>query len=242
MAGASPPGTATVHLQVAFWTQWGQQVALLGAGPTLGAWKVLARHVLQCHHGAGGELVWQLTLSVPLDAVLVYKYAVVGEGLRVEKEEDGLRKVAMPSGLEPGDHLDVLDRWRVRISIPRAPRPPHCSQLALSTVLRALQIPMCVIDNKVQGATSQDTSHPAYLMSRSAFTDVILPGKTRVEQGVIQRLDRQSGEVILRFRAWCEECRAQNAALAWLLTSVHKFGQPLSISSLCVRTWILANW
>lgn len=49
----------------------------------------------------------------------------------------------------------------------------------------------------------QDTSHPSFLLSKSAFRGTILPKKTAVASDDVPRVQPAKGEVIIRFRLWC---------------------------------------
>jgi hypothetical protein len=48
----------------------------------------------------------------------------------------------------------------------------------------------------------QDTAHPSYLLSRSAFRNAILAGKTTISDGKVARLQPSQDGIILRFRIW----------------------------------------
>ena len=52
----------------------------------------------------------------------------------------------------------------------------------------------------------QDTSHPSFLLSRSAFRGTILPTKTASSKLELTRQQPAEGEVVIRFRLWYGPC------------------------------------
>ena len=53
-----------------------------------------------------------------------------------------------------------------------------------------------------------DASNPAHLLSRSAFTQVILADRARpASAATVARTDPKTNEAIVRFKIWCERRR-----------------------------------
>ncbi|KAK9824488.1 hypothetical protein WJX72_010729 [[Myrmecia] bisecta] len=107
-------------------------------------------------------------------------------------------------------HVDDRLIWEGRLKIPVVPSISYRYALVLedgtvektereARTVAFLSQPDGVIDLLDDW---QDMSHPAYALSKSAFTDVILNGKTRVVGPTCAGQSAQPGLVVLKFRVW----------------------------------------
>ncbi|KAF5838691.1 hypothetical protein DUNSADRAFT_2387 [Dunaliella salina] len=68
-----------LHLRVPFFTTWGQNLVVCGAGAMMGNWDPKRGHPMHCHHEKD-VLVWEALLTLPWQAQFSYKYVVVEDG------------------------------------------------------------------------------------------------------------------------------------------------------------------
>ena len=118
-----------LHVRVAYYTSWGQHVAVVGNTAELGHWKTTPQEqqqqqrgsLLTCRH-AGEDLIWEGTLVVDVASELVqreglkYRYDVVEEGGRLVKEEAEVARCISPQLLRASTRFHLNDTWRYAAS------------------------------------------------------------------------------------------------------------------------------
>uniref|UniRef100_A0A7S3QVA9 4-alpha-glucanotransferase n=2 Tax=Dunaliella tertiolecta TaxID=3047 RepID=A0A7S3QVA9_DUNTE len=114
VVGAMGSKRINLHLRVPFFTSWGQNLVVCGAGAMMGNWDPKRGHPMHCHHEKD-VLVWEALLSLPWQAQFSYKYVVVedgdDDGKKMEKWELDEHVISLPSTLKNGDVVEVLDTW-----------------------------------------------------------------------------------------------------------------------------------
>ncbi|KAI3431637.1 hypothetical protein D9Q98_004684 [Chlorella vulgaris] len=108
--GNMPPGGILIHFRTAYWTEWGEHVAVCGEGPAFGDWDVTKAHWLSCRH-VGEELLWEGLVPIPSLQEFTYRLAVVSEAHEVLKWASERHTVVLPNGLEEGAIVDVDEVW-----------------------------------------------------------------------------------------------------------------------------------
>jgi hypothetical protein len=105
---------ATLQFKLPLFTQWGQNLLLVGSDPLLGSWDLArAKHMLPRHEG-DAQLIWEVGVSVPANFHSQYSYCMVDEHMNVLKWEAGARRsLELPEGLENGAVVEVHDQWQV---------------------------------------------------------------------------------------------------------------------------------
>ncbi len=104
----------TLQFKLPLYTQWGQNLLLVGSDPLLGSWDLArAKHMLPRHEG-DAQLIWEVGVSVPANLHSQYSYCMVDEHMNVLKWEAGARRsLELPEGLENGAVVEVHDQWQV---------------------------------------------------------------------------------------------------------------------------------
>ncbi|CAK9278762.1 unnamed protein product [Sphagnum jensenii] len=104
---------ATLQFKLPLYTQWGQNLLLVGSDPLLGSWDLArAKHMLPRHEG-DAQLIWEVGVSVPANFHSQYSYCMVDEHMNVLKWEAGARRsLELPEGLENGAVVEVHDQWQ----------------------------------------------------------------------------------------------------------------------------------
>ncbi|GAX79494.1 hypothetical protein CEUSTIGMA_g6935.t1 [Chlamydomonas eustigma] len=103
-----------IHFRIPYFTRWGQNLVITGAGALLGDWDPSKGQTMRCHHEGQDVLIWEALISLPWQPSYKYKYAVVqhSEGLmKVDKLDQQERIVTLPEGLNSGDVVEVMDVW-----------------------------------------------------------------------------------------------------------------------------------
>ena len=113
-----------LHFRVAYSTEWGENLVLVGKGSHFGEWRHESGLWMACERetveGLGDELVWKCRVSVPiLDAkgpisLGPYRYIVVDEKVNYLHGEPSWveRFLRIDAGVENGATIVVHDTWR----------------------------------------------------------------------------------------------------------------------------------
>uniref|UniRef100_A0A0D6QV62 4-alpha-glucanotransferase n=1 Tax=Araucaria cunninghamii TaxID=56994 RepID=A0A0D6QV62_ARACU len=102
----------SLRFRLPYYTQWGENLAVCGSDPGLGAWDVKKALRLVPHHH-GDVLFWHGTLTVAEDFSCEYNYCVVDDQRNVLKWESGKRRsFSLPEGIPDGGAVDIYDLWR----------------------------------------------------------------------------------------------------------------------------------
>lgn len=204
-ACAASPGVprVLVHFRTTYMTRWGERVVVFGPSAQLGSWDVARGHALTCRH-EGEELVWETVLSLPWSSSFVYRYAVTDEEGAVVKLDTEERRVGLPLHMEDCSAVRVFDEWQVRA------QPAACiaslkktfctGRIAMRTRGRLAH---ALRASHAAGTHTQDTSNPAYVMSRSAFSHAIFSHRVPPTPGSVERAEPRPDHVIIRFCVWC---------------------------------------
>lgn len=142
---------------------------------------------------AGEELVWEARVVLPVAGKFLYKYVVVDEAGQVAAEEAEARLLDVSENLREGSVVQICDTWQV---CPASQTPNTSASLS---VLQSW--PTCP-NGPQSGPCAQDASNPNALLARSAFSEVILAQKSRVEGCQAPQPATHPDHIILRLQCW----------------------------------------
>jgi len=101
----------SLHFRLPYHTTWGQQVRIVGGGPTLGSGDPLSGYMMSCRY-SGEVLVWEARIPMPSPSTVRYKYVVTEEGHGVVEEEPQERAVDLSKDMVDAGAVHLNDTWQ----------------------------------------------------------------------------------------------------------------------------------